>query len=37
MYALVVRYGREVAGLFDAATRRAASRENPQTGGQHGA
>jgi AcrR family transcriptional regulator len=30
----VVRYGREVAGLFDAATRRAASRENPQTGGQ---
>lgn len=27
----VVRHGREVAGLFDAATRRAAPREGPQT------
>jgi AcrR family transcriptional regulator len=30
----VVHYGREVAGLFDAATRRAAPRDDPQTGGQ---
>jgi AcrR family transcriptional regulator len=29
----VARYGREVAGLFDAATRRAAPREDPQAGG----
>jgi hypothetical protein len=27
----VARYGREVAGLFDAATRRAAPREGAQT------